>query len=165
MTPARMMRDALLLVLPQLEYERECLILCGSKLRRRPGGGVEAISHTLDAETAELVRKYDHLIGTVRAALDETTADADPRTAQADTVLAQVRAEVLRAQAKHRPMSSPHEGYAVIAEEVDELWDDVKADRGRQATAMTEAIQIAAMGVRYVVDICAMNSGDGSNRP
>ncbi len=50
-------------------------------------------------------------------------------------------------------MHSPHEGYAVIREELDELWDEIKRDRGRELPAMEEAVQIAAMGVRYVLDL------------
>lgn len=73
---------------------------------------------------------------------------------QLNTLLDEVRREVLRARNKHEPMHSPHEAYAVIKEEVDELWDDIKADRGRDTCACVEAIQIAAMGVRYVMD-CA----------
>ena len=70
-----------------------------------------------------------------------------------DGILAQVRAEVVRARRKHRPMNSPHEGYAVILEEVDELWDEVKQDTGREQPALIEAVQVAAMGVRYAMDM------------
>lgn len=75
------------------------------------------------------------------------------RMRRADAVLAEVRAEVERAITKHRAWSSAHEGYAVLQEGADELWDEVKADRGYTADAMKEAIQVAAMGVRYVVDL------------
>jgi hypothetical protein len=70
-----------------------------------------------------------------------------------DTILARIRAEVLRAGRKHPPMHSAHEGYAVLQEEVDELWDHVKADTGYSPEAMTEAGQVAAMGVRYILDL------------
>ena len=70
-----------------------------------------------------------------------------------DKLLTDLRAEVLRAMAKHKPINSPHEGYAVIQEEVDELWDRVKIDKGRDWDARVEALQIAAMGLRYVLDI------------
>lgn len=70
-----------------------------------------------------------------------------------DLVLAMVRAEALRAVTKHAPMNSPHEGMSVIREEVDELWDHVKADTGQTPAAFKEAVQIAAMGVRYLVDL------------
>ena len=68
-----------------------------------------------------------------------------------DAALVEVRAEVERAINKHGGMASAHEGYAVIKEEVDELWDEVKADRGYQESAMDEAKQVAAMGVKYLV--------------
>ena len=77
----------------------------------------------------------------------------EQRMAAVDEVLALVRSEIARAAAKHPPMQSPHEGYAVILEEVDELWDEVKADRGRELSALEEAVQVAAMGIRYVTDL------------
>lgn len=68
-----------------------------------------------------------------------------------DAALAKVKAEVMRAMIKHPTgMRSNHEGYAVILEELDELWDDVKHDRTDQAIA--EAVQVAAMGVRFMLD-------------
>jgi hypothetical protein len=50
--------------------------------------------------------------------------------------------EAAAARTKFPAFNSPHEGYAVIAEELDELWDDVKADR--PAHAIDEAIQVGA---------------------
>ena len=70
-----------------------------------------------------------------------------------DRVLDDLRAEVRRAQAKHTPMHSPHEGWAVIREELDELWEHVRHDTGRTPEARHEALQVAAMGVRYVLDL------------
>jgi len=54
------------------------------------------------------------------------------------------------------PMNSAHEGYAVLAEEVDELWDHVKVKQGeRNIPEMTyEAVQVAAMALRFIVDVC-----------
>lgn len=68
-----------------------------------------------------------------------------------DQAMAAVRAEVLRAITKYPAFNSTHEGYAVIAEELDELWDDVK--RNHKTGAVEEAVQVAAMGVRFVMDI------------
>lgn len=70
-----------------------------------------------------------------------------------DLALAMVRAECLKAFNKHVPMHSPHEGHSVIEEEFDELWDHVKADTGQTPDAFKEAVQLAAMGVRYIVDL------------
>lgn len=81
------------------------------------------------------------------------SVNAQEIEARIDRVLAMVKAEVLAAALKHKPMNGPHEGYAVLLEEVDELWDHVKADTGRSSDAMDEAVQIAAMGVRYVLDV------------
>lgn len=58
-----------------------------------------------------------------------------------------------KAQRKHAPMNSPHEGHSVIREELEELWDHVKADTGQTPAALKEAIQVAAMGLRYAVDL------------
>ena len=68
-----------------------------------------------------------------------------------DLALAEVRAEVVRAIEKFPTFNSAHEGYAVIAEELDELWDEVKANS--PVRARKEAIQVAAMAIRYMTDI------------
>lgn len=75
------------------------------------------------------------------------------QTPAAAMVLNEVFAEIKRAIKGHGPMRGPHEGYAVILEELDELWAEVKADRGMQKSARAEAIQVAAMAVRYALDI------------
>jgi hypothetical protein len=67
-------------------------------------------------------------------------------------ILQEVFLELQSAVAKHGPQHSPHEGIAVLQEEVDELWDEIKADRGRLGPARKEAVQVAAMAVRYVLD-------------
>jgi hypothetical protein len=73
------------------------------------------------------------------------------RVAALDAAMASVRAEVLRAIAKFPPFNSGHEGYAVLKEEVDELWDDVKRDYPEGA--LQEAVQVAAMGVRFLMNV------------
>lgn len=63
-----------------------------------------------------------------------------------------IEAELRRASQKHpRPFNSAHEGYAVIAEELDELWDEVKGDR--HLLALEEAVQVGAMAARFVIDL------------
>lgn len=70
-----------------------------------------------------------------------------------DNVLGDVHYALSKALIKHAPMHSPHEGMSVIREELDELWDHVKADTGRTPEARKEALQLAAMAIRYVVDL------------
>lgn len=66
-------------------------------------------------------------------------------------VLELVGQELQEAQTKFPPFNSAHEGYAVILEELDELWTVVKANHRR--SAIDEAVQVAAMAVRFVLDI------------
>jgi hypothetical protein len=61
--------------------------------------------------------------------------------------------EYIKARRKHSPMASGHEGYAVIKEELDELWDEIKANRGDSIAALEEATQVAAMAVAYMIEI------------
>lgn len=72
-------------------------------------------------------------------------------TSRIDAALAAVRLELIRATEKFGPFKSAHEGYAILLEEVDELWYEVKANnRQRQRE---EAYQVAAMAVRFLVDV------------
>lgn len=66
-----------------------------------------------------------------------------------------VEAEVTSAMQKHGPMASSHEGYAVILEELDELWEEVRKQRHARdmASMEKEAKQIAAMAVRFIYDV------------
>lgn len=62
--------------------------------------------------------------------------------------------EYIRATSKFpRPFSSGHEGYGVIKEELDELWDEIKQDGGKQRKK-EEAVQLAAMAVRFIAELC-----------
>ena len=65
------------------------------------------------------------------------------------------RAELARAREKFGPINGPHEGYAVLAEEVDELRDAVKKQRPSENPAhfLLECVQIAAMAGRFAVDL------------
>lgn len=75
----------------------------------------------------------------------------------AAAVAHEVRCELERAMALHpTPLNSAHEGYAVALEEVDELWEHVKTNqRARDLSGMRkEAIQAAAMFMRFVVEVC-----------
>jgi len=65
--------------------------------------------------------------------------------------MADILEEFERASAKFGKFNSAHEGYAVLLEEVDELWQEVK--HGTPERMREEAIQVAAMGLRFLVDI------------
>jgi hypothetical protein len=79
-------------------------------------------------------------------------------------VLKEVILEWCRASSLHPPYNSAHEGYAVLLEEVDELWDEVKkgGTEPRDPEALrAEAIQVAAVAIRFLTDVCGKESNDG----
>ncbi len=61
--------------------------------------------------------------------------------------------EAMRAIEKHggKVFNSSHEAYAVLLEEVDELWDAIKGND--LAHARVEAIQVCAMAIRFIAEI------------
>lgn len=68
-------------------------------------------------------------------------------------IIGDVIDEVFAASDKHGPMNSPHEGHSVIREEFEELWEHVKNDTGDTLQARKEAVQLAAMAIRYIYDL------------
>lgn len=93
-----------------------------------------------------------------RHIFDNVLASADGQ------VSLEVIAELVKARERFADMSSAHEGAAVIQEEFEELWDTVKAHkvfhrthkiRSDDAAKMRkEAIQVAAMAIRFITDVC-----------
>jgi hypothetical protein len=77
--------------------------------------------------------------------------------------LGDVIVELEGATSKFPAFNSAHEGFGVLKEEVDELWDEVKKKQGaRDIERMRkEAIQVAAMALRFVADVCY--DGGGQN--
>lgn len=73
-----------------------------------------------------------------------------------------VRDELAAARENFRDMASAHEGYAVLAEEVDEMWDQVKVNQKRRdpGAMLSELVQVAAMAQRMAEDIIFGNRID-----
>jgi len=80
----------------------------------------------------------------------------DKRTEE-DIALAMSRIEheMRRAIAKYGPFTSSHEGYAVLLEEVDELWDEIKNNKleGTESRQFMEATQVGAMAGKFLVSL------------
>jgi hypothetical protein len=63
--------------------------------------------------------------------------------------------EFVKASSKFPAFASEHEGYAILKEEVDELWDAVKLNQknpNRLKMCRKECIQVAAMALRFLYD-------------
>lgn len=67
----------------------------------------------------------------------------------------QVQEELISARKKHGPMLSVHEGYAVILEELDEVWEEVKKRTSERdmANLYKELIQVSAMAQKMAEDV------------
>lgn len=65
-----------------------------------------------------------------------------------------VEDELERATKQFGTFHTPHEGFAVLQEEVDELWDEVKAGTSKGHRGISEAVQAAAMAIRFLIDLC-----------
>lgn len=66
-----------------------------------------------------------------------------------------VEDEFWEATAKFCEFNSPHEGYAIIKEELDELWEVIKQN-GPKQDLVDEAKQVAAMAIRFIYDLCGV---------
>lgn len=84
--------------------------------------------------------------------VDDAIEDLDPRVV---SVLLDIGIEVERAEGLHAPLNSMHEAYAVILEELDEFWEEVRKKSGERnhVNARTELIQTAAMCVRTILNV------------
>lgn len=71
---------------------------------------------------------------------------------QSPIVLA-ILAELDFARGRFERFNSAHEGFAVLKEEVDELWDSVRNNSA--LGQMRECVQVAAMSLRFLVDLRA----------
>ena len=67
-----------------------------------------------------------------------------------DLVIEEILDELCFACEKFSKFASQHEGYAILLEEVDELWTEVKANNVENARK--EAVQVAAMAIRFILD-------------
>jgi NTP pyrophosphatase (non-canonical NTP hydrolase) len=62
-----------------------------------------------------------------------------------------INKEYQRANKLFPPFKSTHEGYAVLLEEVDELWDNIKQNKGME-NMKEEIVQIGAMAMKFYVN-------------
>jgi hypothetical protein len=63
---------------------------------------------------------------------------------------AMIMLEFIKATKKFDRFNSMHEGYAVVKEEVEEMWDEIK--KNNRSNAILEAVQVGAMALRFLYD-------------
>ena len=73
-------------------------------------------------------------------------------------LMLQVAYELEKAEGKHAPLHSFQEAYAVLKEEVDEYWDEVKKRTHDRERICQELIQVAAMACRTLLDLDVVKS-------
>ena len=66
-----------------------------------------------------------------------------------------IQKELQNAISKYSSLNSAHEGYSVILEKLDELWDEIKQQNQSKEQMRNEAVQVAAMALRFIIDVCA----------
>lgn len=66
-----------------------------------------------------------------------------------------VARELAKAREKHRGPASPHEGYAILLEEVDEFWDEVKRQKPDPIQMLKELAQIGVVAQRIAEEVVA----------
>lgn len=76
-----------------------------------------------------------------------------PKKFNMEDIIKEVIDELKSAEAKFPPFNSAHEGWAILFEEVEELWEAVrlKDSEERNKKMYDEAVQVAAMGLRFLL--------------
>lgn len=75
----------------------------------------------------------------------------DVNESDLDQILAKVKSEVLNASLSFGPIRSTMEAYGIITEEYNEL--SIELEKNQLNRSVREAIQLAAMCLRYIHDI------------
>ena len=85
----------------------------------------------------------------------------EPTVTTEETALEAIRNELSRARSLWGDMASAHEAYSVILEELEEFWEEVKANKGdpveHKRRMKKELIQLGAMVARSLVDLGLMD--------
>ncbi|MHA2028361.1 MAG: hypothetical protein ACW99A_11505 [Candidatus Kariarchaeaceae archaeon] len=70
-----------------------------------------------------------------------------------DHILQEMKLEYLEARVTHNGLHSYHEGYAVLKEEIEELWDEIKQREPDNDKLFKEAIQVGAMTLAFIYEL------------
>jgi hypothetical protein len=71
-----------------------------------------------------------------------------------EPIFEQIQQEYDGARRRFGPFNSTHEGYAVILEELDELWEAIRIKGHTDEDRYLEALQVATMAVAFLAECC-----------
>ena len=69
------------------------------------------------------------------------------------TVITEINEELNRSYENYGKFHSTHDGYGVIKEEFDELWDEIKKKNPDKQKLKHEAMQTCAMLLKFIRDL------------
>lgn len=77
-------------------------------------------------------------------------------TFEEGAIIEEIVEELQKARNKFERFASNHEGIAVLWEEMEELWDEIKRLPPHEShpRLKKEAVQVAAMALRFIYDRC-----------
>ena len=73
-----------------------------------------------------------------------------------EKIIKAIKSELIWTDTNTAQFHSTHEGYGVLLEEVDELWDKIKTSKEytKANKSMTnEAVQVAAMAIKFIENL------------
>jgi hypothetical protein len=73
-----------------------------------------------------------------------------------DGVLDELCAKVCKVNSEHPLYNSTHEGYGYLMEEVEEMFDEIKANLTNRS--INEAFDVAVVAVRYIISMRAKDA-------
>lgn len=112
----------------------------------------EKLSYT---PTGEFCICWDQSPDDLVKAVVPKAKEISPSPSSIKRVLEDTEAELRKAITSYPSFHTAHEGYAILLEEVDELWAEVKKKQGSEARPeriRKEAVQVAAMALRLILD-------------
>lgn len=95
--------------------------------------------------------KYWEPLIPVKLVVDSETTGHTEVNYPFPSIFDKINEELIRATGLYGSFTSRHQGYGVILEELDELWTAIK-ERDK-VSARAEAIQLTAMGIRFLLDL------------
>lgn len=136
----------------QLDEARE--LICDAMAELARIGWSENGPEYDDAQSKHVHDKLSKFPTTLDSPHLEAGAVTEPvgSTPAESTIFNEVLEALHKAQSKHPPMRSHHEGYAILLEELDELWEEVKRDD--LVACRKECLHVAAMAIRFLYDVC-----------